>query len=200
MWESRGLGEISKARWKPLCGFHRAGISTAGSDRYPRWWRGGIGARARPSDAPGTTRATRGGIGIPPPRGGSWRLGRRSSPPLGRKAGLQPPAIGLAVDHQIVGIAREAIDSAARGLAGMRLDQRVTVVEADRLLIGSRGERVAPIRMLEGIERLGDLRELTARHLRLTPQRDVVRGGGRCPQLGETLGLEVRARPRWRSG
>ena len=29
MWESRVLGEISKARWKPFCGFHRAGISTA---------------------------------------------------------------------------------------------------------------------------------------------------------------------------
>ena len=29
MWESRVLGEISKALWKPFCGFHRAGISTA---------------------------------------------------------------------------------------------------------------------------------------------------------------------------
>src|SRR5438874_2159371 len=29
MWESRVLCEISKARWKPFCGFHRAGISIA---------------------------------------------------------------------------------------------------------------------------------------------------------------------------
>jgi hypothetical protein len=29
MWESRVLGEISKARWKPFCGFHGADISTA---------------------------------------------------------------------------------------------------------------------------------------------------------------------------
>jgi hypothetical protein len=30
MWESRVLGEISKALWKPFCGFHSAGISIAG--------------------------------------------------------------------------------------------------------------------------------------------------------------------------
>jgi hypothetical protein len=27
MWESRGLCEISKALWKPFCGFHAAAIS-----------------------------------------------------------------------------------------------------------------------------------------------------------------------------
>ena len=29
MWKSRGLCEISKALWKPFCGFHRDDISTA---------------------------------------------------------------------------------------------------------------------------------------------------------------------------
>ena len=29
MWESRVLCEISKALWKPFCGFHSAAISTA---------------------------------------------------------------------------------------------------------------------------------------------------------------------------
>ncbi len=29
MWESRVLCEISKSLWKPVCGFHRDGISTA---------------------------------------------------------------------------------------------------------------------------------------------------------------------------
>jgi hypothetical protein len=30
MWESRVVCEISKALWKPFCGFHGAGISIAG--------------------------------------------------------------------------------------------------------------------------------------------------------------------------
>ena len=29
MWESRVVREISKSLWKPVCGFHRDGISTA---------------------------------------------------------------------------------------------------------------------------------------------------------------------------
>ncbi len=33
MWESRDLGEISKSLWKPFCGFHRDGISTAADER-----------------------------------------------------------------------------------------------------------------------------------------------------------------------
>jgi len=34
MWESRAVGEISKSRWKPCCGFHGddipTGVVTAG--------------------------------------------------------------------------------------------------------------------------------------------------------------------------
>jgi hypothetical protein len=53
MWESRGLGEISKARWTPVCGVHGAVISTAGSVSAPVW--AAIRSRSTGQDAPGTT-------------------------------------------------------------------------------------------------------------------------------------------------
>ncbi len=63
MWESRVVCEISKALWKPFCGFHGADISIADfSWLGVRPW---IVSRLNVEDAPGATIATWGGIWLP---------------------------------------------------------------------------------------------------------------------------------------
>ena len=62
MWESRVLCEISKALWKPFCGFHSAGISIAVSAFVVRR---GIGSGSTDEDAPGTTIGSPVGIWLP---------------------------------------------------------------------------------------------------------------------------------------
>ena len=63
MWESRVLCEISKALWKPFCGFHRADISIADVPCFVV--RPGIGFGSTDEDAPGATIGSWGGIWLP---------------------------------------------------------------------------------------------------------------------------------------
>ena len=64
MWESRVLGEISKALWKPFWGFHRAGISIAEIRLFDV--RPAIVSRSNDEDASGATIGSRGGELTPP--------------------------------------------------------------------------------------------------------------------------------------
>src|ERR1700682_915456 len=65
------------------------------------------------------------------------------------------------------------------------------MVEADDLLIGAGGHVLAHVPIRHRLERLRDGHQLIAADLRLTPQRDVIGGGGRGPERGLFLRLEV---------
>ena len=67
MWESRVLCEISKALWKPFCGFHGADISIA--DFLCLGVRPRIVSRLNVEDAPGATIAMGEGRAPPGKRG-----------------------------------------------------------------------------------------------------------------------------------
>ena len=76
----------------------------------------------------------------------------------------------------------------------MRFDQHETVVHPDGVLVGA-GPECPPDEVAgHRVERFRNLHVLIARDFRLTPQRDLVRGGRPGQQHGLLLGLEMLAR------
>jgi hypothetical protein len=72
--------------------------------------------------------------------------------------------------------------TAPRRHARMDLDADGAVVEADRGPVGARPEDLADIGRRQRVEGAGDLGVLVAGHLRLAPERDVIRRRGRGPE------------------
>lgn len=89
-------------------------------------------------------------------------------------------------------------------LARMSLDQHATVVKAYGLRVGSCTKLPAAEgedeMARQGIQRLGDLGVLIARHFGLGPQRHVIGLARRCDQLRAFDGIEMLARQALRTG
>ena len=121
-------------------------------------------------------------VDSPHPGPGQRRLedpGRVAADDVAHARGLasEPVDIAKRVAPPLNGIVGRIDRPPAGRLAGMGFDQLILVVETDEVAIGPRPQDAADVcRMREGVEGLGDGRQLVARDFRIAPERRVVDG------------------------